>query len=440
MLSFISFNSNGECTPVMQLLVISVFCICLGLLFWTLDLKKKLREKEQQNATIAREKLVLEITLKEAEKRWQEKTSDAATLDATMKERFVSLASEVLQNTQRSFFHFAKESFKEKEGAIDSLVKPLKDSLEKVDAKIFELEKSRIAAYTGVSEHLKQLMGSNEKLQRETEKLVTALRQPHVRGRWGEVQLRRVVELAGMIEHCDFGLQEVVASKSGSTLRPDLVIKLPNKRTIVVDAKTPLHSYLEAIDVDDEAEYQRLMVEHTKQLKTHIFSLSEKSYFQQFERTPEFVVLFLPSETIFYSATLQDKMVFEMGVERNVLIATPMTLIALLRAVAHSWTEERITENALQIAALGKTLYERLAVLTEHIQKTQKSIASSQDAMSRLAASFEKRVLVTAKKFDSLGVSLPGVRVALEVGDVCGVRVGGGEVGEVGGESEVAGD
>lgn len=323
---------------------------------------------------------------------------------------FQALSKEALTNQQGSFFELAKETFshyqtnmQQKETAIDALLKPFKESLEKVDAKIGELEKTRVSAYSAVTEQLKSLRETQGQLGKETANLVRALRTPHVRGQWGELQLKRVVELAGMVEHCDFTLQ--VAEER---LRPDMVVKLPNQREIIVDAKTPLQAYLEAIEAEDAVKRQECLRDHARHLRKHIQQLSEKGYTKQFAAAADFVVLFLPTESIFSEALQSDPTLVDYALERGVLLATPTTLIALLRAVAIGWREEKVAEHAALISDLGRELYERLMLLGDYFQKLKRSLESSCDAYNKLVGSFETRVLVSARKFEELGVAKEG--------------------------------
>lgn len=327
-------------------------------------------------------------------------------------ETFKALSSDVLQQSQKNFFQVAKETFEgytgafsakmqQKETAISELVKPLTESLKAVDGKIHELEKHRVGAYAQVSEQLRALAGSQGQLQFETAKLVKALRAPSSRGQWGEMQLRRVVEMAGMLSYCDF-TEQMTIEDQGSRFRPDLIVRLPNNRSIVVDAKSPLQSYLEALDCIDETSKAVKLKEHAKHLKKHLCELGEKAYWDKLSPTPEFVVLFLPGEAFFSAALEQDPTLIEYGVEKKVLIASPTTLIALLLSVAYGWKEERIADHARAIFDLGKTFHERLKVMTDHLVRLKKSIDGSVDSYNKVVGSFESRVLPAARSFEEL--------------------------------------
>ncbi len=358
----------------------------------------------------------LESALELERKTSNEKIQLLTRAGEELQNAFKALAADALKSNNLSFLQIAQETLKRfqseakgdldaRQKAVEDLVAPVRDSLNKVDAQIQQMEVARGQAYGDLKAQVQSLITTQKALQSETGNLVRALRTPNVRGRWGEIQLRRVVEIAGMLPYCDFAEQETIFSETGR-LRPDLIVKLPGGKHVVVDAKTPLQAFLDAFETSDEETRRACLSAHARQVRDHINTLSGKKYWEQFDSTPEFVVMFLPGETFFSAALEQDTALIEHGVLNKVIPASPTTLIALLKAINYGWNQEKLARNAQEISALGKELHERLRRLANHISSVGTNLDRAVESYNQAVGSLENRVLVSARKFAELGASV----------------------------------
>ncbi len=353
--------------------------------------------------------------LSESEKAAAEKLELIARAETSMKDAFQALSMDALDKSraafldqaQATFGQFRESALKEfaaKETTFAQLVSPIRESLSKFESHVHELEQKRGEAYAGLSEQFASFKEGQTLLRGETERLVTALRAPSVRGRWGEFQLRRVVEMAGMVQHCDFVEQSTIQGEDGR-LRPDLIIRLPGGKTVVVDAKVPLSAYLDAKDARDENARRDFIQQHARQVRKHVSELSDKSYSDQLSSSPDFVVMYVPIESAFADAVQADPALLDDAVSGNVIPAGPMTLLSLLKGAAYGWRQERIAESAEQISELGKELYNRISVMASHLSQVGEALGRATLAYNKAIGSMESRVLVQARRFKELGAA-----------------------------------
>lgn len=384
-----------------------------------LDARLAMERAAAAEAQLAAAKTELRVQLEAATSREQL----LARRDGALREAFSALSSDALQRNNEAFLQLAQEQLKQATAvmaqkadgdaerhreAIAAMVDPMAQALRLLDGQLRTTEKEREGAYAELRTQVGAMQRTSEQLQTETRQLVTALRAPQARGRWGELQLERIVELAGMVEHCDFDRQVTATGRTGdadAVIRPDMVVNLAGGKQVVVDAKVSLAAYLEAMDAQDEGTQQRRLSAHARHLRAHVDSLAGKSYWAAFDTTPEFVVLFVPGDSFLQAALGADPALLEHAFERNVVIATPTTLIALLRTVAYTWRQEALARNAAQVLALGRDLHERLSTMGEHVAKLGRQLTSSVEAYNRTVGALESRVLVTARRFRDLQVT-----------------------------------
>ncbi len=352
---------------------------------------------------------------------------DAERLNATEKlaaleqardqltDTFNALSSQALRNNNEEFLRLAQENLKQfqmqanaqlqqKEQSIDNLVKPIQEALAKTELQIQAMEQARKEAYGSLSKHLETMALTQNQLQLETRNLVQALRRPEVRGQWGELTLKRLVELAGMVEHCDFYQQETVTTGDGAQ-RPDMIVRLPDQREIVIDVKTPLDAYLSAMEATDDNHRRAALERHARKVRERVRELAAKSYWDQFKNAPDFVVLFIPGDQFLSAALDIDPALLEDALRQKIIMATPTSLVALLRAVAYGWRQQAVAENAERIRELGEDLYKRIGTFTEHLARLGRQLEGGVDSYNKAVGSLERQLLPGARKFVELGIN-----------------------------------
>ena len=360
------------------------------------------------------ERDLLETRVKDQDALQVERDSAYEAATSRLATAFSELANQSLKANSETFLRLAEQNLSaqqerakrelgEREQAVENLVKPIRDALQQSQRQITELEKARSEAYGNIRAQLATMQTGQQTLAQETQNLVKALRRPEVRGRWGEITLRRLVELAGMVEHCDFQ-EQVHTSADDKVFRPDLIVRMPDERELVVDVKTPLDAYLQAVEAKDDVQRDLGLKRHAKNLREHIRKLSSKAYWEQFANSPEFVILFIPGDQFLSAALNEDPELIDTALSQQIILATPTSFVALLKAVAYGWRQVSLAENAAEIRKLAEDLYSRLGTFTVHLGKVGKQLASSVEHYNRAVGSLERKVLPGARKFVELGV------------------------------------
>lgn len=356
----------------------------------------------------------LEREVKSQEALAREREHAIQLASAQLARTFSELSTRSLRDNSASFLQLAEQHLNvhsekarrelgEREKAVENLVKPIRDALEASRQQIDALEKARSEAYGGIREQLAAMQVNQQTLQQETKNLVNALRRPEVRGRWGEITLRRLVELAGMVEHCDFQ-EQVHTAGASQTVRPDMIVRMPDRRLLVVDVKAPLDAYLAAAEAATDAERKSALERHARNVRAHVRLLAQKSYWQQFDDTPEFVILFIPGDQFLSAALNEQSDLIEYALSEQIILATPTSLVALLKAVAYGWRQLALAENAREIRLLAEELYGRLGTFVGHMHRMGRQLTSSVDAYNKAVGSLERSVLPGARRFVELGV------------------------------------
>ncbi len=376
------------------------------LIGWTLSRRRQMR--------LAQDVERLGAKVKNQDALEQERATAFEAANAQLTRAFSELANQSLKSNSENFLRLAeqnlgaqqekaKRELGDREKAVEDLVKPIRDALQSSQKQIAELEKSRSEAYGSIKSQLEAMQDSQKSLKQETKNLVNALRRPEVRGRWGEITLRRLVELAGMVEHCDFQ-EQVHTVDDGKIIRPDMIVRMPDRRVLVVDVKTPLDAYLEAVEADNDKQRKVGLKRHAKNVRAHIRMLASKTYWDQFEDSPEFVILFIPGDQFLSAALNEEPDLIEYALSKQIILATPTSLVALLKAVAYGWRQLSLADNAKEIRTLAEDLYGRLATFVGHMNRMGRQLASSVEHYNKAVGSLERNVLPGARKFVELGV------------------------------------
>ncbi|MFK8052050.1 MAG: DNA recombination protein RmuC [Woeseiaceae bacterium] len=367
----------------------------------------------QQNQALQIARLEQQVTGQETTAKERDQLLELASTRLTG--TFSELAQKTMQSNSETFLQLAEQNlksqqqkadslFEQREKAVESIVKPIQEALKRSEHQIADLEKARSQAYGGITEQLANMQSMANSLQSETRNLITALRRPEVRGQWGEITLRRLVEMAGMVEHCDFVEQASVRDDEGQLFRPDLIIRMPDQRELVVDVKTPLDAYLSAVEATNEQERAQHLARHEKKVSERINELAKKSYWAQFKNSPEFVILFIPGDQFLSAALNENPNLIDDALRQNIILATPTSFVALLKAVAYGWNQMSLAENAEQIRQLAVELHQRVSVFGEHMAKIGNQLDGSVKAYNKAIGSLERNVLPGARKFVELGV------------------------------------
>jgi len=405
-------------TQIILTLVAVAVALLIGALLAHLRAQRHIAKLQRENASLL---TTLELERKTAADRIAQAEQERDSLDEKMGEKlgvtFSDLSSKLLKNNSEQFLKLAQEKLTQfsieaqndlgkKEQAIEHLLKPMRETLEKTEKQLHALERDRKEAYGSISKHLESMNEAQRLLQDETRNLSQALRRPEVRGQWGELTLKRLVELAGMVQHCDFFEQQHTTTESGA-IRPDMIVRMPGNREIVVDVKTPLDAYLSAVEARNDREREQFLEHHARKVRERVRELSSKAYWSQFASSPDFVVLFIPGDQFLSAALDKSPDLLEYALQQKVILATPSSLIALLRAVAYGWNQQSVAENAEQIRALGVDLLKRLNTFTSHLARVGKHLNSSVNNYNSAVGSFERQVLSGARKFTEMGISAP---------------------------------